>query len=100
MNITKPITPDIPDRVAEALRLLIHCCQGEGRPLAGTLRTLDRTSRGILVLPSELSASADQRMLTEQEWVEIFYQTFKRAERLAESEAKYVLGSSDRGARA
>lgn len=100
MKMTTPMTPEMPDRVTEALRLLITCCRGEGGPLVGTLRQLDRNHRGILVLPPELSASADHRILSEQELVDLLYQTLKRAERLAESEAKYLLGSPDRGARA
>ena len=100
MKMTMPMTSEMPDRVTAALRLLITCCRGEDGPLVGTLRQLDRNHRGILVLPPELSASADDRLLTEQELVGILYHTFKRAERLAESEAKYLLGSPDRGARA
>lgn len=33
MNIVKPITPQIPDRVTKTLRLLITCRQGEDSTL-------------------------------------------------------------------
>ncbi|AFD28070.1 hypothetical protein [Deinococcus gobiensis] len=100
MQMTQPITPEMPDRVTEALRLLITCCREAGGPRVETLRQLDRSHRGILVLPPEFNTHVDHKRLSEQELVGIIYRTFKRAERLAESEAKYLLGSSDRGARA